>query len=413
MTITLAGSDALGFGVTGAGVVYNYGGAGAPTVGQWDVLGVNSDAQINTPAGYTLAVSRVGQQGAYLFVRKAVGGEAATVTISSPSGAGPFNAEVMWCRLNQADGLDAAVQNGIDSSSDVTTPAVSTGALAGSTEAVVTFAALHGLPAGAPITPLWSAGYSNLQSVTFGAGNSGVAGFLGLKIGAGTPAETPNVTWTNNASDRYALVVSFTESADCPTCPECPDCPASPCTISNMAGFAPIVTGVGTCVIEALDQTVAGAPCRQCLLLPTQQIPWDNCGPCDDISCSGQIALAIQNVYGSSHFPQPEAGKDWSHCGPPWQVAQVVVSVTRCVPTMDQTGNPPTCAAELAAALTLEADRSAIRQALACCLTALKAAHSIGAWSMNPSVTVGEQGGCAGVETTFLVAQRSCLCGQT
>jgi hypothetical protein len=179
--------------------------------------------------------------------------------------------------------------------------------------------------------------------------------------------------------------------------------------INLTQSFAPIVTGVGVCVIDGLAQTPAGAPDRQCLLVPTQTIPWDNC------DCGGQIALAIQNVYGSARFPTPaDATRDWSPCGPAWQVAQVMLSVVRCVPTMDDQGQPPACSAELAAALILEADRTAVRQALACCLTDLKdTAGTIGAWALNPSVTVGELGGCAGVETTFLIGVRSCLCGTT
>lgn len=179
-------------------------------------------------------------------------------------------------------------------------------------------------------------------------------------------------------------------------------------TINLAQSFAPIVTGVGACVIDALGQTPAGAPDRQCLLLPTQSIPWDNC------DCGGQIALAIQSVYGSSRFPQPaDATKDWSTCGPPWQVAQVMLSVVRCVPTMDDQGVPPSCPAELAAAITLENDRTAVRQALACCLEALRTANRIGVWALNASTTVGELGGCAGVETPFLIGMRSCLCGTT
>lgn len=404
--ITVVDSHAVGFGITAVGFVYNYDGAPVPTVGQIDVLFVNSDALVNTPAGYTLAVSSIGNQGAYAFVREAVGAEPATVTLSTPSGAGPFNAEVAWARLNGADGLDKAVAAAINGIAGTTTPPINTGTLVGSTEAVLAFAALHSIPGAAPTAPVWSAGYSPLESVTLGAGNQGVAGFLGFKTPAGHAAETPSVSWTNNTNDRYMLVLTFVESADCPTCPECPTCPDCPCTATlNLTSFAPLVTGVGQCLIDALAETSAGVPDRQCLLLPTQTIPWDNC------DCGGQLALAIQSVYGSTRFPQAAEAKDWSHCGPPWQVAQVMVSVTRCVPAIDEQGNPPSCADELAAALVLEDDRTAVRQAIACCLTSLKDAHTIGAWALNPSVTVGESGGCAGVETTFLVALRSCLCG--
>jgi hypothetical protein len=166
------------------------------------------------------------------------------------------------------------------------------------------------------------------------------------------------------------------------------------------------VTGVGACVVDALNQTPAGAPDRQCLLLPTQTIPWDNC------DCGGQVAQAIQETFGSDRFPSRAEAKDWQPCGPPWNVVQVMLSVTRCVPTMDEQGQPPPCADSLAAAITLENDRTAVRQALACCLTDLKTAGQIFGWALQPSTTVGELGGCAGVETPYLFSMRSCLCGR-
>src|SRR5262245_13821966 len=169
--------------------------------------------------------------------------------------------------------------------------------------------------------------------------------------------------------------------------------------------FASIVTGIGACIVDALEQTPAGAPCRQCLLLPTQQIPWDNCGPCDLGDCLGQVALAIRAVYGSKVFPQPFVGATWARCDPRFWVARVVASVTRCVPSVDQQGRPPSCAAELAAAITLENDRTAVRQAIACCLDQLFSARppSVAAWAIDQSVTVGELGGCAGSETEFYI----------
>jgi hypothetical protein len=54
-----------------------------------------------------------------------------------------------------------------------------------------------------------------------------------------------------------------------------------------------------------------------------------------------------------------------------------------------------------------------VRQALRCCLGDLYAAipPRIGFFSIGPSVTVGESGGCAGVETTALIGVRTgCAC---
>lgn len=214
-------------------------------------------------------------------------------------------------------------------------------------------------------------------------------------------------------ADAYGVDTEFvlTEPAPCPPCP-----PTTGFLINlTSPGFINVVTGVGNCVIEALGQTPAGAPCRQCLLLPTSIIPWDNCGPCNPTTACphpGQVALAILDVYGSDQFPRPLNGASWRKCNHRYEIVHARVSVTRCVPTMSDTGEPPTCAAELTAAVTLENDRAAIRQAIACCLASANLATpaQVSEWVIGPSVTVGESGGCAGVETEFWVGTQSCLC---
>lgn len=176
--------------------------------------------------------------------------------------------------------------------------------------------------------------------------------------------------------------------------------------------MAPIVTGVGQCVVNALSASWGGLDpaFRACLLLPTAQIPWDGC------SCAGQFAQAIPSRGASAKFPTYDSGTNWHACGPPLDVATVVTSLSRCVPTMDDQGNPPTCDASFAAALQVEADRETIRQALACCLNALAAPRAAGllqvtAWNVGPSVLVGELSGCVAIETPYSIAIGSCLCG--
>lgn len=210
--------------------------------------------------------------------------------------------------------------------------------------------------------------------------------------------------------DAYAVDVNFTATEPCAPCPPCPPTEGFLINLTS-PGFVAIVTGLAGCVFDALAQTPAGAPCRQCALLPTQQVPWDNCGPCEG-GCDGQVAFAIREVYGSDSFPQPAAAKTWSKCGPRYAVARVVVSVTRCVPGMDDNGNPPSCDAELLASVILENDRTAVRQGLACCLNSAAQASPtlLSEWLISPSTTVGELGQCAGSETEFLIGVRTCSC---
>lgn len=178
-------------------------------------------------------------------------------------------------------------------------------------------------------------------------------------------------------------------------------------------GFASIVTGVGACIVDALEQTPAGTPCRQCLLVPSSQIVWDNCGPCEH-ECSGQVAQAITSIYGSDSFPTAAGGLNWAkqRCTPRWWVASVTAVVTRCLPAIHEDGTSPSCDDELAAGLMLVDDATAVRQAIACCLQSIYEAEParLGVWSLGGTTILPELGGCGGTSTEFLIGVQACPC---
>lgn len=183
----------------------------------------------------------------------------------------------------------------------------------------------------------------------------------------------------------------------------------------TMSGVIPLVSGLMNCVTGALDQTPDGVPCRQ-VIVPSAQIAWDNCGPCvstGDCGHPGQVAMAVLGVYGSEIFPSPMATKTWSKCGPRYSVARILISVTRCLPGMAEDGSPPSAADELAAAITLENDRTAVRQALACCLASARATtpQYVSEYIIGETATYPESGNCGGSSTEILVGIRTdCLC---
>lgn len=173
--------------------------------------------------------------------------------------------------------------------------------------------------------------------------------------------------------------------------------------------FAPVVTGIGICVRDGLAaDSIGGIPAnmRVCLLYPGALIPWDEC------QC-GQLAQAIRRTYGSDTFPAVSVTDNQGKCGPQWQVAEVLISVARCVPGPDINGEPPGCDLLLTAALTMESDRSSVRQSLACCLQSMYQSKRIGAYAIGESATVGDLGGCVALETLVWIGLRSCLCGGT
>ena len=211
MAWTAVASNATTFADGNGGHVYTFS-AGAPSAGQLDVLCINSNTTVSTPstggAAWTLGPTHVGNQGAYLWYRVATGGEGSTTTITT---AGNFATGLGWSRWsNQVITADQNAVAFVDGTAGLTTPAVTTGTLAAAGELSIAFAALHDTPGSNVATPAWSTGYTELITAQSGQTAADVAFFIGTNTNAGTAAQSPNVTWTNNSPlDRYILVQTF------------------------------------------------------------------------------------------------------------------------------------------------------------------------------------------------------------
>lgn len=184
----------------------------APNVGEWDVLCVNSDTTISTPSGFTAGPTAVTNQGAYVFRRKAAGGEGSTVTVTT---SGNNNTKVAWSRwptsLIAADDAKATQAN---SSAGNATPAHSTNVLSASGELIIAFGALHSIGTANQTAPDWGTYTALTAGAAQGSGASGVRSYVGYKSGVGTAAESPSVSWTGDGcQDRYMLTLTFTASA--------------------------------------------------------------------------------------------------------------------------------------------------------------------------------------------------------
>ncbi len=205
-------SDVFLYADGGSGKVLDLG--SAPEVGQWDVLCVNSNATVSTPSGFTLAEQAVTNQGAYIFVREALGGEGSTVTVTNASGS--QNVHVGWSRWPASlVALDTSTNTQANGSSGNNTPTHSTGTLAEATELVIAFGALHSIGPGGQVTPVRSSGYTPIaSSAAQGTTTTAVRGYVGYKESAGTAAEAPQVSWSGDGcQNRYMLAVTFTVSA--------------------------------------------------------------------------------------------------------------------------------------------------------------------------------------------------------
>ncbi|MGP3957014.1 hypothetical protein ACTWPT_13515 [Nonomuraea sp. 3N208] len=92
---------------------------------------------------------------------------------------------------------------------------------------------------------------------------------------------------------------------------------------------------------------------------------------------------------------------------PSTTAAEIVVTLLRCAPTLDERGCPPTCEDLEASARVVHVDAATVYSALMCCLP-----HTAGRrgrrFIMGRTRIVGPQGGCVGVETRVTVALPGC-----
>jgi hypothetical protein len=209
MSWTLLDSGVAGFADGNSGHVYSFPG-GAASAGDLLVLAISSDTVVSTPSGWSLATSDVHNIGAYLAYKVAVGGETSVTVTTS----GNFSTEIGFLRYSGAASspLDVTAK-AFNTVSTNTTPAVTTGTLAGSGELVVAAACLGGMGGGTPSGPSWSSGYTNrLDGQTAGTSTQDQHLFVADRYD-GSGSESPNVTWTSNANNQTILVAAFLPAA--------------------------------------------------------------------------------------------------------------------------------------------------------------------------------------------------------
>jgi hypothetical protein len=156
------------------------------------------------------------------------------------------------------------------------------------------------------------------------------------------------------------------------------------------------------CVSEQLAATPAGSPARAAVV-PGAQIAWDNC------EC-GQLTVHTLEMVPADQFPVQKQLPPFNDCGFGWWVTHYVVTILRCVHIQDEAGNPPP-AADLQADAAIDLrDRWAVRQGVACCMAAYKAANPVVpfAWVPQSQLAVGAEGMCMGSEFHLLVGFPAC-----
>lgn len=150
------------------------------------------------------------------------------------------------------------------------------------------------------------------------------------------------------------------------------------------------------CVQDALAATPAGAPAVACVV--PGQVAVDSC------AC-GMTAATATRIYPSRSLPTDASGDPAQDvCFPPYTAVDLTVTVLRCAPGPDRSGQAPGCAQLAAAAAVWRTDALTVLTAVACCLADLADRGRVEQYGLGEVAAVGPDGGCVGVALSATVA---------
>lgn len=156
------------------------------------------------------------------------------------------------------------------------------------------------------------------------------------------------------------------------------------------------------CLCTELETSLAGAVCACCLRPGGHLVTMDTCTSCGCDGPNGQASVQVTDVYPSAKFPRKGIDTWDEPCRSATWVAELTMTVYRCVSVIGDDGQPPACADLDRDARRIQSDRAAMMRAFACCdwnTTGDYTARVVpGTWTPVPP-----QGGCAGGFMTVLV----------
>lgn len=162
-----------------------------------------------------------------------------------------------------------------------------------------------------------------------------------------------------------------------------------------------------TCVIDVATQLVTGSGALLTAdgasvgreVVTQGDVAWDAC------DC-GQLAVSITRISRSNAFPNDV--RPTAQCYGGARVADMSLSIVRCVPGPDINGNPPGPASLIIAAQRGQADEFIIRNYVTCYLASLVDAGIIMDFSVGDTTMIGPSGGCGGSQLEIRVAWIDC-----
>ncbi|MBT2226258.1 hypothetical protein [Nonomuraea sp. NEAU-A123] len=154
------------------------------------------------------------------------------------------------------------------------------------------------------------------------------------------------------------------------------------------------------CFCSALEGSTGGSPCHCCLAVGPP--PADFCCECPS-GASGQAWVRVVAIFPSSKFPART--NELVRCGQSAAYAvELELGAYRCVATLDDAGDPPSCEATTRD-VEVQVDDAAAMRAAVCCFRAQDGGRILvpGEWSPIPP-----NGGCAGGVMRVTVQAYTC-----
>lgn len=165
----------------------------------------------------------------------------------------------------------------------------------------------------------------------------------------------------------------------------------------------PIAEELLACLCSSLEGTLGGPPCR-CCIYPGADVPMDACGTSG--GRNGQAAVRIGSITPTTSFPN--GGVTPSRCQNLTWSLELELVVYRCVSTVDDNGDAPSCDALRYDAAMLADDAAAMRRAVMCCLGDADDPCNMGTVIPGTYNPVPIQGGCGGGTMTVQIARTDC-----
>lgn len=134
-----------------------------------------------------------------------------------------------------------------------------------------------------------------------------------------------------------------------------------------LSDLTTIAAALRDCLCELLESTPGGPVCQCCLRAGMAPPTADNC--CDCGAGQGQASVQVTEIYPSNKFPQRGITQWNGACvkGQTLWVAELTMTVYRCVAVPDESGNAPSCERLNTDAAKIQADALAMIQAFTCC----------------------------------------------